>query len=720
MVLAFAMQGWALRFMMAEWANGSWEKSNGIPLHRVHLLSKEPIERTIMNLKHYTFMGALSVLAAGGVLLAPGRARAIEAGVEELTRGPVHEAFAASVSFDPTPGILVRSTPPSMIEEVPPEQRLEGDNVAWIPGYWGWDEEQGDFLWISGIWRNLPPGRQWVPGYWGEAEAQWQWTSGYWADETTQEVAYLPQPPKSIESGPNVESPSRNHVWISGNWRYREDRYAWQPGYWEPAQTNWIWIPAHYQWTRRGYVFIDGYWDYNVSRRGVVFAPVRFSHDYYNRPDYSYTPSTVIVLNVFLNHLFVRPSYGHYYFGDYYAPRYRDEGFYAGYSYASGRRGYDPIYVHNRWEHRDDSNWERSRRDDFEYYRDHEDARPPRTWAALSALAVGSRKAQRDNFDFAQPLNTYAANRDNRQSFQAVGKKERDQIVGKRKEMIRFVQERQKLESRAMEKAPEGSDKPAAVVREKFTKSPVVAKRAEQLPSKEAPPKLPAPRKFEPRDPNGGADLPDGVVRPGDKGKPDKQVIPGREGKDRTPEPMPDKKDTPAVPDAKDKPRPDREPDVDKGRKPDEVPDRTKPEINKPDKKMTPPERQVEPKTPTKREIAPPERKPVTPPREVAPVPKREIAPPEKKPVTPPREVAPAPKREIAPPERKPVSPPREIQPPPKRESPPERKQVVPPRDVQPPRQIAPPVQPRSPVEPKQPRGKGKDELETEKDKSRN
>ena len=58
---------------------------------------------------------------------------------------------------------------------------------------------------------------------------------------------------------------------------------------------------------------------------------------------------------------------------------------------------------------RSDSNWERSRRDDFEYYRDHEDARPPRTWAALSALAVGSRKAQRDNFDFAQPLNTYAA-----------------------------------------------------------------------------------------------------------------------------------------------------------------------------------------------------------------------------------------------------------------------------------------------------------------------
>lgn len=471
----------------------------------------------------------------------------------------------------------------------------------------------------------------------------------------------------------------------SGNWRYREDRYAWQPGYWEPAQTNWIWIPAHYQWTRRGYVFIDGYWDYSVGRRGVVFAPVRFSHDYYDRPDYSYTPSTVIVLNVFLNHLFVRPSYGHYYFGDYYAPRYRDDGFYASYSYRSGRRGYDPIYTHSLWEHRDDSNWERSRRDDFEYYRDHEEARPPHTWAALSALAVGSRRAQRDNFEFAEPLNTYVANRDNRQSFQAVGKKEREQIMGKRKEMTQFAQARQKLENHAMEKPVEGSDKPAMVVREKFTKSPVVAKRAEQLSSKEAPPKLPVPRKIEARDPKVVPALPEGVIRPGDKGKPDKQIVPDggdkvpnvERGKDRTPGTMPDKKVNPSVPDVKDKPRPDRGPEIDKVHKPDVPPNRPEPDVKRPDKKVMPPEHKVEP----------------------TPEPKRKIAPPEKKQVIPPREVQPPPKREI---------------------TPPERKQVIPPREVQPKREVAPPVQPKAPVEPRLPRGKGKDSLDSDKDKSKN
>ena len=95
-----------------------------------------------------------------------------EQGVQVLTRGPVHEAFAETVTYDPEPGVIVPKAPPAAIEEVPPEQRLEGANVAWIPGYWAWDDERKDFLWVSGIWRDLPPGRQWVPGYWGQVRAR--------------------------------------------------------------------------------------------------------------------------------------------------------------------------------------------------------------------------------------------------------------------------------------------------------------------------------------------------------------------------------------------------------------------------------------------------------------------------------------------------------------------------------------------------------------------
>lgn len=33
---------------------------------------------------------------------------------------------------------------------LPPDQKPEGDDVAWIPGYWAWDDERNDFLWVSG------------------------------------------------------------------------------------------------------------------------------------------------------------------------------------------------------------------------------------------------------------------------------------------------------------------------------------------------------------------------------------------------------------------------------------------------------------------------------------------------------------------------------------------------------------------------------------------
>jgi hypothetical protein len=184
-----------------------------------------------MDIHFFNLRCSFLAFTAVGAMLASSVIQASENGVEELTRGPVHEAFAASVSYNPEPGILVRSAPPTLIEEIPPDQRPVGESISWIPGYWGWDDETTDFIWISGVWRNLPPGRQWTPGYWGESESQWQWTSGYWADSSSEEVSYLPKPPRSIESGPNIEAPSRNHIWISGTWVNHEERFAWRPGY---------------------------------------------------------------------------------------------------------------------------------------------------------------------------------------------------------------------------------------------------------------------------------------------------------------------------------------------------------------------------------------------------------------------------------------------------------------------------------------------------------
>ena len=135
-----------------------------------------------MNVRHvyqWCVVGTLLVLGLGfglnEVVSAPPPTPAppvpanAEQGVQVLARGPVHEAFAETVTYNPEPGVVASKTPPAAIEEVPPAQRPAGTNVAWIPGYWSWDDERNDFLWVSGVWRALPPGRQWVPGYWGKS-----------------------------------------------------------------------------------------------------------------------------------------------------------------------------------------------------------------------------------------------------------------------------------------------------------------------------------------------------------------------------------------------------------------------------------------------------------------------------------------------------------------------------------------------------------------------
>ncbi|MEO5715726.1 MAG: hypothetical protein ABIT37_19760, partial [Luteolibacter sp.] len=429
-----------------------------------------------MNSRRHWLFGSITALAISSLALLPGQTFAQEnqgsQDMEVLTRGPVHEAFAGTISFDPVQGILVTTKPPEAIEEIPPEQQLEGDNVVWIPGYWAWDEDQNDFIWISGIWRNLPPGRQWVPGYWSEAQGQYQWTSGYWADTENTEVSYLPEPPRSVEAGPNIEAPSDNYTWVPGNWIWRESRYAWRGGYWNECRPNWNYQPSCYRWTHRGYVYVDGYWDYPVASRGVVFAPVYFGRSYYSRPGFCYTPSLVVSLSVFTNHLFLRPSYGHYYFGDYYAPNYSNSGYYASYSYNSGRRGCDPIYAYQSWENRHDRTWQQHRRDDFQYRRDHQDARPPHTWSALG-IRPEAERARGRNFDLAQPLARVATHRgEGQQRFRSLDQPTRDRFVAQRQDVRKFGQERQRMEATRGEHPQNG----ASADRTKTPRSPIAAR----------------------------------------------------------------------------------------------------------------------------------------------------------------------------------------------------------------------------------------------------
>jgi WXXGXW repeat (2 copies) len=271
--------------------------------------------------------------------------------MDVLLRGPLHEAFANQVDLSPAAGLIVPKTPPAAIDELPPEQRPEGENVQWIPGYWAWDDAAKDYLWISGLWRNIPPDRRWVPGYWAEADGGWRWTLGAWVPAATQTVQYLPEPQPTLERGPSTEAPSADYVWAPGCWIYRGTSYQWRPGFWMLGQPGWVWIPDHYAWTPGGVLFVSGYWDYELDNRGLAFCPVMFHGTPYLAHGWHYRPSVVIATDLLLLHLWVRPSHGHYYFGDYYHADFGRAGFSPWYDVHAYHYGYDPMLAHYRWDH---------------------------------------------------------------------------------------------------------------------------------------------------------------------------------------------------------------------------------------------------------------------------------------------------------------------------------------------------------------------------------
>jgi hypothetical protein len=302
---------------------------------------------------------------------------ATDDGMEVLTRGPIHEAFADVSVNEVPPGIVASRSVPDPINEVPPDYRPEGDNVQWIPGYWIWDDDQNNFIWLSGIWRDIPPGRQWNPGYWVTVAGGSQFVSGYWTETHQAGTIYLPPPPEPVQDIPGSMAMSSDNIWIDGHWIWSNNGYLWQAGYWQRQRPEMVWIPAYYVWTPRGYVFIRGYWDYQLVRRGVLFAPRHYSRPIYSNHNYYYTPSIVLDIDSIFLSLFIRRNHHHYYFGDYHDARYESRGFRPWYSKHATRYGYDPYYRSYRWERmRNDKKWEHNYQQQFQYRRDHRDARP--------------------------------------------------------------------------------------------------------------------------------------------------------------------------------------------------------------------------------------------------------------------------------------------------------------------------------------------------------
>jgi len=339
-----------------------------------------------------------------------------------LTRGPVHEAFAAPVVHDTAAAPAIPKEPPAPIQEMPPDQKPAGQNIQWISGYWSWDVSRNDYLWVSGIWREPPPNNQWVPGYWHQVQEGFQWVPGTWIPISTGQgsgqPSYLPPPPQSLEAGPNTPPPSANLSWTPGYWSWQGTGYAWRPGFWAAVQPNWIWIPAHYVWTPSGHLFVAGYWDLPVANRGLMFAPVYYPQPVYAQPGFVFTPSISIVGSAVTANLFVQPATNQYLFGDFYAQNFVSVGItpWFSFTFATGRPAYyDPLFSYYAVINvRQNPAWVTQVRESYVLRRDNVAMRPPHTFVEQTRLIERNVNITRnvtvvDHRTMAMPLSKLAA-----------------------------------------------------------------------------------------------------------------------------------------------------------------------------------------------------------------------------------------------------------------------------------------------------------------------
>ena len=123
---------------------------------------------------------------------------------------------------------------------------------------------------------------------------------------------------------------------------------------------------------------MDGFWDHPLEERGLLFAPVRFRADWGRR---AFVPQFTVNCDFLMGALFVRTSFHHYFFGDYFEDRYEKRGFVSWPDYRWGKVGFDPNYSYYRHLHAGDPHWETSLHDLYHGRRSGEVPRPPHTWS---------------------------------------------------------------------------------------------------------------------------------------------------------------------------------------------------------------------------------------------------------------------------------------------------------------------------------------------------
>ena len=416
----------------------------------------------------------------------PEPAAELPAGSELLTQGPVHEAFAKPVPTDPQAPPVISQAPPAAVQEMPPTEKPAGANIVWVPGYWSWDGDRNDFIWVSGCWRNAPPNTYWVPGHWLQVDTGWEWISGFWkpmAAQGQQEIEYLPAPPAGFEIEAAGSPPTPDQIWVPGCWYWSNGQYIQRHGYWIAPQVGWVWVPSHYAWTPRGFIFAAGHWDHDFDNRGVLFSPVFFPSPVRVQVGFVFSPSLCVDLGMLQLNLFVIPRYNHYCFGDYYDASYQRAGIFPWYQCQTVHTWYDPLFVYNKWRFaRTDPGWAKRQASEFKQLQANRDLRPARTYRELQEQFNRMPAAKRPERPLAEPIKTFAAAQST-VKFERISTTERQQFTARTTEVSSLRNQRASWEAPAKTKAPVEAAHQPAPVREAPT---------HQAPAREAPAAKPA------------------------------------------------------------------------------------------------------------------------------------------------------------------------------------------------------------------------------------
>jgi hypothetical protein len=200
----------------------------------------------------------------------PARSRAVEPGAR-ADDGVSHDALKSDIAGNKAAKIYAPQQPPAPIAERPARGRPSA-RAVWVPGYWDWDTDRGEFAWMGGVWQVPPPGMIWVGGRWARDQRGWYRVAGFWsprrgarpdaapASPTTAPAWRITGPPADHPPDTSAPAPGPDYFFVAGHFEPDAGELSWKPGFWARSQPGWDWVPA--RWVKRstGWDFRSGDW----------------------------------------------------------------------------------------------------------------------------------------------------------------------------------------------------------------------------------------------------------------------------------------------------------------------------------------------------------------------------------------------------------------------------------------------------------------------------